>query len=130
VAALAEVLACDQLLMYREDLIKGFADEFEGKKVRDTAVGEYCDLEFDRKEIPRGGSRNWGNFGNTVIISALARSGSYIRRVTYTDSEEEDGNTLCLDVVRFSFSAFFLRLEARALFTWDESRCIRELIIK
>jgi N-glycosylase/DNA lyase len=73
VAALAEVLACDQLLMRGEDLIKGFADEFEGKKVRDTAVGEYCDLEFDRKEIPRGGRWNRGKFSDTKITSALTQ---------------------------------------------------------
>jgi hypothetical protein len=71
-----------------------------------------------------------GTLATLMMISALTRSCSNIQRATYTDREEEDGNTLCLDVVRFSFSAFFLRLEARALFTWAESRCIRELIIK
>jgi hypothetical protein len=52
VAALAEVLTCDQLLMCSEYLIEGLADQFQRGEVRDPAVGEYRDLKLDRKEVP------------------------------------------------------------------------------
>ncbi|THD00204.1 hypothetical protein EYZ11_000254 [Aspergillus tanneri] len=55
-AALAEVLSSDEVLLRGQNLVKGPADKLEGQKVGDSAMGEYLNLELDREEIPGRGS--------------------------------------------------------------------------
>lgn len=54
-AALAQVLSGDPVLLGIEELEEGSADEFQGQEIGDSAKGEYLDLKLDGEEIPGRG---------------------------------------------------------------------------
>lgn len=54
-AALAEVLPGDPVLLGGKELEECSADKLQRQEIGDSAVGEYLDLNLDREKIPGRG---------------------------------------------------------------------------
>jgi len=71
-SAVAEILSGDQLLVNRQDLVEGAADEPQRQQVADAALGEYLDLDLDGQQVPRRGGRRETDFSGSVTRRAVS----------------------------------------------------------